>query len=90
MKVDVEDGLDTKELLYISCQTFVIIVISFIHPWLSPQIDEKVKAKMKKSTLLNMLFVFSIGYSYTVNILHSLFICVLFFYFKSLLIKFYS
>lgn len=90
MIVSFTDGLDAQELLYIFCQTFVIVIISFIHPWLEPKIDEKKKSKMRNSLSLTMLFVFCIAFSYTVNFTHSILITVLFFYVKSALIKSYS
>ena len=90
MKVSFEDGLDTQEMLYILCQTFVIVIVSFIHPWLSPRVDDRVKSKMRNSIALTMLFVFCIAFSYTMNFTHSLVITVMFFYVKSLLIKTYS
>jgi Kef-type K+ transport system membrane component KefB len=90
MKVSFEDGLDTQEMVYILCQTFVIVLISFIHPWLAPKVEDKVKSKMRNSIALTMLFVFCIAFSYTVNFIQSLAITVMFFYVKSLLIKTYS
>ena len=90
MKVSFEDGLNAQELLYIFCQTFVIVIISFIHPWLSPRIDDKIKSRMRNSLALTMLFVFCIAYSYTVNFIHSLVITVMFFYVKEVLTKTYS
>jgi len=90
MKVFFEDGLDAQEILYILCQTFIIVIISFIHPWLAPKADDKVKSKMRNSIALTMLFVFCIAFSYTVNFIHSLVITVMFFYVKSLLLKAYS
>lgn len=90
MKVLFEDGLNAQEMLYILCQTFVIVIISFIHPWLSPRIDDKTKSKMRNSVALTMLFVFCIAFSYTVNFIHSLVISVMFFYVKAVLIKTYS
>ncbi len=90
MKVSFEDGLHAQEMLYILCQTFVIVIVSFIHPWLAPRIDEKIKSKMRNSVALTILFVFCIAFSYTMNLVHSLVITVMFFYVKSLLIKTYS
>jgi Kef-type K+ transport system membrane component KefB len=90
MKVSFEDGLDAQEILYILCQTFIIVIISFIHPWLAPRVEDKVKSKMRNSVALTILFVFCIAFSYTVNFIHSLMITVMFFYVKSLLIKTYS
>lgn len=90
MKVSFEDGLDTQEMLYILCQTFVIVIISFIHPWIAPKVEDKVKSKMRNSIALTMLFVFCIAFSHTVNFIHSLVITVMFFYVKSILIKTYS
>ena len=90
MKVSFEDGLDAQEMLYILCQTFVIVIISFIHPWLAPKVEDKVKSKMRNSIALTMLFVFCIAFSYTVSFVHSLVITVMFFYVKSFLIKTYS
>jgi len=90
MKVSFEDGFDAQEFFYILCQTFVIVIISFIHPWLAPRVEDKVKSKMRNSLALTMLLVFCIAFSYTVNFIHSLVITVMFFYVKSLLIKTYS
>jgi len=90
MIVSFTDGLDAQEVLYIFCQTFVIVIISFIHPWLAPKVDDKIKSKMRNSLGVTMLFVFCIAFSYTVNFIHSILITVLFFYVKSVLIKWYS
>lgn len=90
MKVSFEDGLHAQEMFYILCQTFVVVIISFIHPWMAPRIDEKIKSKMRNSVALTILFVFCIAFSYTMNFVHSLLITVMFFYVKSLLIKTYS
>ena len=90
MNVVLEDGLSATELLYIFCQTFVIVIISFIHPWLAPKIDDKVKSKMRNSILITILFVFCIAFSNTASFFQSLIISVLFFYVKSALIKFYT
>lgn len=90
MKVTFEDGLNAQEMLYILCQTFVIVIISFIHPWLAPRVEDRVKSKMRNSIAFTMVFVFCIAFSYTVNLVHSLVITVLFFYIKSLLVKSYS
>lgn len=90
MIVSVEDGLSAKEVLYMLCQTIVIVIVSFIHPWLAPKVDERIKAKMRNSTALTMMFVFAIAFTYTVNFTQSLIVSVLFFYVKAMLIKSYS
>jgi len=90
MIVSFADGLDVQEMLYILCQTIVIVIVSFIHPWLAPRVDDKVKTRMRNSTALTILFLFCIAYTYTTNFLHSLIITVLFFYVKSALVKTYT
>jgi len=90
MIFSLEDGLKVREMFYILCQTFVIVIISFIHPWLAPRIKHKTKSKMRNSIPITMLFVFCIAFSYTMNLIHSIMITILFFYVKALLIKAYS
>ena len=90
MIVSVEDGLSAKEVLYMLCQSIVIVIVSFIHPWLAPKVDERIKAKMRNSTALTMTFVFAIAFTYTVNFTQSLIVSVLFFYVKAMLIKSFS
>ena len=90
MIVSLEDGLNVQEMMYILCQTFVVVIISFIHPWLAPRVHDKIKSKMRNSIGLTILFVFCIAFSQTVDFTHSLIITVLFFYVKSVLIKSYS
>ena len=90
MKVSFENGLDAGEILYILCQTFVIVIISFIHPWLALGVKDTIKSKMRNSVALTILFVFCIAFSYTLEFTHSLVITVMFFYVRSLLIKAYS
>lgn len=90
MEVVIEDGLSVRELLYLLCQTLVLVMVSFIHPWLAPSIDERQKSRMRKSHVLTFLFVFAAAFSYTNGIRQSLLIAVLFFYVKSLLVKAYA
>lgn len=90
MKVSFEDGLNAQEMLYILCQTLVIVIISFIHPWIASRIDDKTKSKMRNSVALTILFIFCIAYSYTMNVLHSLAITLMYFHVKEALIKTYS
>lgn len=90
MIVSIEDGVSAKEMLYMLCQTLVIVIASFIHPWLAPRVDDKIKSRMRNSTALTMMFVFAIAFTYTVNFTQSLIVTVLFFYVKSMLIKSFS
>lgn len=90
MIVSIEDGVSAKEMLYMLCQTLVIVIGSFIHPWLAPRVDDKIKSRMRNSTALTIMFVFAIAFTYTVNFTQSLIVTVLFFYVKSMLIKSFS
>jgi len=90
MKVVLTDGITLMEVMYLLCQSFLVVLVSFIHPWLTPTVDEKTRKKMRQSTILTFLFVFSIAFAATSSILQALIISFLFFYLKAVLIKYYS
>lgn len=83
-------SLSFHDILYLVSHTFIIIILSFIHPWLVPNVDEKTRKKMRNNILLIMLFVFSIAFSQTQNVGHSLIILTLYFFLKRMLLKFYQ
>lgn len=90
MNVKVSDGLSVTEVLFLICQSFTIVILSFIHPWMRPEIDDRVRIKMRKSVILNLLFVFCFAFSYTSKFYQSLIITALFYYLKMMLVRVYS
>lgn len=88
--VDLDDGLQWDEGLYILAQTFVVMVITFIHPWLAPNAPQKTVQKIRHSAVFTSVFVFALAYSYTMNLRHSLIITILHFYLKTIVLKMFS
>ena len=87
---NITQNIDLQEILFILCQTFVIVIISFIHPWFAPKIGEDIKNKMRNSIFFTIIFVFCLSFSYTKGFYQSMFVVFLFFYLKSFLIKLFK
>tara|TARA_Y100001936_G_scaffold250463_2_gene303310 strand:- start:271 stop:549 length:279 start_codon:yes stop_codon:yes gene_type:complete len=90
MKVDLKDGIHAQEVLYLLCQSFLIMIISFIHPWLAPNVNERVKKKIRNNPVMTYLFVFALAFTATGgHVLQSVLIGFIFFYMKTFLLKLY-
>ena len=88
--LDLTDGVQWHEVLQLMSQTFLVLIISLIHPWLNPVIPKRVLARMRANTFLTILFVFAIAYTYTLDIAHSIIVVVLFHYMKAALLRAYA
>lgn len=90
MKVVLTDGITPMEVLYLVCQSFIIVLVSFIHPWLAPNVQQKTRRKMQNNVVLTFLFVFSIAFAATSKIYQAMIIAFLFFYIKAMLLRYYA
>ena len=89
MGVQLDDGLNWEEAIYLLAQSFVVMVITFIHPWLAPNTSNKTIQNIRKSTAFTTAFVFALAYTYTMNLRHALIVTVLHFYLKTAVVKLY-
>ena len=81
------DGID---LLSIFANSFLIAVVSFISPWLAPTVSDRVKQRMRKSTVFTALFILALAYSYTSDAISSLIILLFYFYIRLAILKIYD
>ena len=86
----VDGEVSFRDILLGCSQTLMIVLIGFIHPWLSQNVPKTVKTRMQHSTVLAALFVFSFAFSYTQDLLQSIVTIFLYFYLRAALIKLYE
>ena len=82
--------MDEFDLLSIFANSFLIAVGSFISPWLAPTVSDKVKQKMRRSTILTSFFILCLAYSYTSSLMSSLIILLFYFYIRMTMLKIYG